>query len=56
VKPGALHRVEWDLPDGFDELCFFLLGTKRFDWEPPIANRILVISHFCKQIRGPAGS
>lgn len=43
----ALHRVEWDLPDGFDELSFFLPGMKGFDWEPPTANRMAVVSPFC---------
>ncbi|MBB5349533.1 phospholipase D family protein [Desulfoprunum benzoelyticum] len=42
-----LHRVEWELPDGFDELTFYLPGTKGFDWEPPIAKRMAVISPFC---------
>lgn len=42
-----LHRVQWELPDGFDELTFYLPGTKGFDWEPPRANRMAVISPFC---------
>ena len=42
-----LHRVQWELPDGFDELTFYLPGTKGFDWEPPEANRMAVISPFC---------
>ncbi|MDH3348117.1 MAG: phospholipase D family protein [Desulfobulbaceae bacterium] len=42
-----LHRVQWELPDGFDELTFYLPGTKGFDWEPPMANRMAVISPFC---------
>ena len=42
-----LHQVQWELPDGFDELVFFLPGTKGFDWEPPMANRMAVISPFC---------
>ena len=42
-----LHRVQWELPDGFDELTFYLPGTKGFDWEPPLANRMAVISPFC---------
>ena len=43
----VLHRVEWELPEGFDELAFYLPGIKGFDWEPPEANRIAVISPFC---------
>ena len=42
-----LHRVQWELPDGFDELTFSLPGRKGFDWEPPAANRMVVISPFC---------
>lgn len=42
-----LHRVQWELPGGFDELAFYLPGTKGFDWEPPMANRMAVISPFC---------
>jgi hypothetical protein len=42
-----LHRVQWELPDGFDELTFYLPGTKGYDWEPPMANRMAVISPFC---------
>ena len=42
-----LHRVQWELPDGFDELNFYLPGTKGFDWEPPMANRMAVLSPFC---------
>lgn len=45
---GELHRVEWELPDGFDELIFYLPGTKGFDWKPPLnASRITIISPFC---------
>lgn len=43
----ALHRVQWELPEGFDELTFYLPGVKGFDWEPPEANRMVVISPFC---------
>jgi hypothetical protein len=42
-----LHRVQWELPDGFDELTFYLPGTKAYDWAPPMANRMAVISPFC---------
>jgi hypothetical protein len=42
-----LHRVRWELPDGFDELTFYLPGTKGFDWDPPTTNRMAVISPFC---------
>lgn len=42
-----LYRVQWEPPDGFDEPTFYLPGTKEFDWEPPTANRMAVISPFC---------
>ena len=44
---GELHRVQWELPDGFDELAFYLPGTQGFDWRAPEANRVAVISPFC---------
>ena len=43
----ALHRVEWEPPEGFDELAFYLPGITGFDWQPPEANRMAVISPFC---------
>ena len=43
----AIHRVQWKLPDGFDELAFYLPGTKGFHWQPPEANRVAIISPFC---------
>ncbi|WP_320042934.1 phospholipase D family protein [uncultured Desulfobacter sp.] len=42
-----LHRVQWELPDGYDELIFYLPGTKGFNWNPPSVNRLAVISPFC---------
>lgn len=42
-----LHRVQWELPDGYNELAFYLPGIKAYDWEPPTANRMAVISPFC---------
>lgn len=42
-----IHRVQWERPEGFDELAFYLPGTKGFEWEPPMANRMVVISPFC---------
>lgn len=42
-----LHRVAWELPEGFDELAFYLPGTKGYEWRPPAANRMAVISPFC---------
>ena len=42
-----LHRVQWELPDGYDKLIFYLPGTKGFNWKPPPVNRLAVISPFC---------
>jgi len=42
-----IHRVQWELPKGFDELAFYLPGTKDFNWKPTFANRMAVISPFC---------
>ena len=44
-----IHKVEWELPDGFDELAFYLLGTGtgKFDWHPPESDRMTIISPFC---------
>lgn len=42
-----IHRVQWELPEGFDELSFYLPGTQKFEWKPSAANRMAVISPFC---------
>lgn len=43
-----IHKVEWELPDGFDELvAFYLPGTGKFDWHPPESDRMTIISPFC---------
>lgn len=43
-----LHRVQWTLPEGFDQLAFYLPGDKTFDWKLPYSKRLVVISPFCK--------
>ncbi|MCY4655993.1 MAG: phospholipase D family protein [Gammaproteobacteria bacterium] len=43
----AIHQIQWELPDGFDELAFYLPGTQGFEWVAPKSNRIAVISPFC---------
>jgi len=43
----GIQKIKWELPDGFDELAFYLPGTKGFDWKPAPANRMAVISPFC---------
>jgi len=47
VFGDELYRVDWELPEGFGELSFYLPGTRGFDWKPPTANRMVVISPFC---------
>lgn len=42
-----LNRVQWELPEGYDELTFYLPGIKGFEWNPPMANRMAIISPFC---------
>ena len=48
-----LLSVEWEAPDGFykDELACYLPGFPKmeFEWEPPQANRLAVVSPFCKR-------
>ena len=41
-----LLYVEWECPAGFDEAAFFLPG-EGYDWQPPEADRAVVISPFC---------
>ncbi len=40
-------NVSWKLPEGFDELSFYVPGIEGFDWEPPESDRMAVISPFC---------
>ena len=42
-----IHRTQWELPDGFDKLAFYLPGTEKFNWVLPEANRMAVVSPFC---------
>jgi hypothetical protein len=42
-----LLKVKWELPDGYEELNFYLPGERKFAWKPPEANRAVVISPFC---------
>lgn len=43
-----LRRVEWDLPPGFEEVAFHVLGLKRSTWTPEWSKRFAVISPFCR--------
>lgn len=42
-----VRRVQWELPEGFDRVAFYLPGTPDYGWDPPDANRLAVISPFC---------
>jgi hypothetical protein len=44
---GELRRVQWELPEGFEELAFYHPVKKGLGWMPPAANRAAVISPFC---------
>ncbi len=43
-----IRKVKWNLPDGFDEISFYLPGVKKYAWIPRNANKMVVISPFCK--------
>lgn len=40
-------RVEWELPEGFEDLHFYLPGTPGYGWKPPTADRLVVMAPFC---------
>jgi hypothetical protein len=42
-----LRRVDWELPPGFEDVSFHVLGLKRKAWIPDWSNRFAVISPFC---------
>jgi hypothetical protein len=42
-----IARAEWQLPDGFDSLEFFLPSIEKYQWIPPESNRLTIISPFC---------
>lgn len=42
-----LHRVDWEMPEGFDEVRFHVLGLHRRRWSLPGSKRLAVISPFC---------
>ena len=42
-----LHRTEWELPPGFDEVSFSVFGLKPNAWRPAWSRRFAVISPFC---------
>lgn len=42
----VLHRTEFELPEGFEQLRFHLLGARRGRWLPPASKRLVVVSPF----------
>jgi hypothetical protein len=43
-----LKGVEWELPDGFEELQFHVLGLDERRWSPAPSRRLVVISPFVR--------
>ena len=43
-----VRRTEWDLPSGFEEVSFHVIGLKRKAWTPDWSKRFAVISPFCR--------
>ncbi len=43
-----LKRVDWDLPNGFEELRFHVLGIDETSWAPARSRRLVVISPFVR--------
>lgn len=44
-----LYRVKWELPEGFDEVNFYLPKEKEFRLNLPAVDRFAVISPFCSE-------
>lgn len=42
-----VKKVQWELPDGFDELSFALPGDPKYPWQLPKTKRLMVIAPFC---------
>jgi len=41
-----VRKTPWDLPEGFEEIYFHILGVGRKSWTPPWSKRMAVISPF----------
>jgi len=44
-----LRRTRWELPPGYEELRFHVLGLRRRAWRPAPSDRLAVISPFCSE-------
>ena len=42
-----VKKVQWELPEGFEELSFALPGDPKYPWQLPKCKRLMVISPFC---------
>lgn len=42
-----VHCAKWELPPGFEQVHFHLLGLGKKRWHPPQSARLAVISPFC---------
>ena len=43
-----IRKTVWELPEGFEEVAFHIIGTRRKAWSPPWSKRMVVISPFIK--------
>ena len=41
-----IRKTAWELPEGFEEVAFHIIGTKRKAWSPSWSRRMAVISPF----------
>jgi len=46
-----IRRTRWELPDGYEQVAFHVLGRQSRLWTPPYSQRLAVISPF---VTGPA--
>ena len=58
---AEVRRVDWELPEGFDDLAFHVLGLRPGGWLPQESDRLAVISPFLSSealdaLRGTSGT
>lgn len=41
-----VRRTKWELPNGYEDVSFHVLGRRRGSWTPPRSQRLAVISPF----------
>lgn len=47
ILADEVHRTEWELPEGFDDVVFHALLADGREWLPPVSRRLAVVSPFC---------